>query len=132
MSQFLDQIVAYLEKSSFQGKRFRVKHTSKWLKIPGLSKEIQTNLITMPYFWLGKTPERGNRPHSSKVHWIQPLVQSAYHLDSSIPRENQQAIRCLYDHITDVIHVPQLWILTIDDSTLTLSILVRLLVTWIF
>lgn len=132
MSQFLDQIVPCLETSSFQGKRFWASHTSKWLKLPDPSKETKINLITMPYFSLGKTPERRNRSHSSKAHWIQPLVQSAYHLDSSISRENQQAIRCLYDHIIDVLHVSQLWILTIGDSTFTLSILVRFLVTLFF
>lgn len=120
MSQLLDKIVPSLEKSSFQGKRFWASHTSNWSKLPGPSKEMEINLIMMPYFWLGKTPEKKNRSHSSKTHWVQPLVQSAYHLDSSISRENQQAIRCLYDHIVDVLHVPQLWILTIGDSTFTL------------
>lgn len=76
----------------------------------------------MPYFWLGKIQEAKSRFHSSKVHWVQPLVQSAYHLDSPISQGNQQAIRRLHNHLTDILHVPQLWVLTVGDSTYSISV----------
>lgn len=115
-SQSLDQALSSFQTSSFQGKRFLACSVCKNVILPGSSDETRINMMAVPYFWRGKTLERRNRSHSSKAHWTQPLVQSAYHLDSSISRENQQAIRRLYNHVPDLIHVPQLWILTIGNK----------------
>ncbi|KAE8372474.1 hypothetical protein BDV26DRAFT_98978 [Aspergillus bertholletiae] len=115
ISQFLDRILPLVEKSSFQGKRFIPSHYSTTMQLQGDSEKAKVNFIAVPYFLVGTAFQRP-KVHSSKVHWVQPLVQSAYHLDSSISRENQQAIRRLHGNMTEFLHVPQLWILTIGDK----------------
>ncbi|KAF5859391.1 hypothetical protein ETB97_002898 [Aspergillus alliaceus] len=115
VSHFLNRILPFVEKPSFQGKRFLSSHSSTTIQLPGDSTKAKVNFITVPYFLLGTAFQRP-KAHTSKVHWVQPLVQSAYHLDSSMSRENQQAIRRLHSDITEFLHVPQLWILTIGDK----------------
>lgn len=132
-SQFLDQaLLSSFQTSSFQGKRFLACSICKNVVLPGCSEETRINMMVMPYFWCGKTPERRNRSHNPTAHWTQPLVQSSYHLDSSISREDQQAIRRLYNHVPDLIHVPQLWMLTIGNSTLTTFVFRRSCVNPLF
>ncbi|KAL4733718.1 hypothetical protein BDV11DRAFT_175422 [Aspergillus similis] len=117
--KFFDRFLALSEQSAFRGGRFSPVSASTKVRLPGRNgskeEEFQVNFIAIPYFLLrdaGRPPQRttGSR---TKVHWVQPLVQSGYHLDSSMTRENQQAIRRLYSHIKQVIHVPQLWVLSI-------------------
>ncbi|XHG04030.1 hypothetical protein AWENTII_007312 [Aspergillus wentii] len=115
ISRFFNRFLSTLEMPAFQGKKLRADQASTDVQLPGHSEETKFNFMAIPYFLLDKARQR-TEDHRSKVHWVQPLVQSAYHLDSSTARENQQAIRRLHGNISEVIHVPRLWLLSIGDK----------------
>lgn len=116
-SSALRRHLSTFEKSAFQGKRFQPGHGAIEIQLPGQATELKINFMALPYFSLRKARQpRGNGSHRSEMCWVQPLVQSAYHLDSSAAREDLQSVRRLYRHVTEVIHVPQLWVLSIGDS----------------
>ncbi|KAL3471000.1 hypothetical protein BJX99DRAFT_250770 [Aspergillus californicus] len=122
IAKFFDRFLAFCEQSAFQGGRFRTIPASRHFQFPGHEDEVKVNFIAIPYFLLQSPQKPPRRTESrSKVHWVQPLVQSGYHLDSSMTHESQQAIRRLYRHITHIIHVPQLWLLSIGESTLFIA-----------
>jgi hypothetical protein len=119
ISKFFDRFAALCEQLAFRGGRFRPVPASTKIKLPGSEENVMVNFIAIPYFLLQEAQSPPKRTTSrTKVHWVQPLVQSAYHLDSSMARENQQAVRRLYSHVKEVIHVPQLWLLNIGDKFL--------------
>ncbi|KAL2823439.1 hypothetical protein BDW59DRAFT_96770 [Aspergillus cavernicola] len=119
ISKFFDRFVAICEQSAFRGGRFQTIPASTTVQLPGNEEKVKVNFMAIPYFLL-QNAQSPPKPTGSrtKVHWAQPLVQSGYHLDSSMAREHQQAIRRLHSHITQIIHVPQLWILSIGDKFL--------------
>ncbi|KAL4755701.1 uncharacterized protein BDW70DRAFT_165200 [Aspergillus foveolatus] len=121
--KFFDRFLALSEQSTFRGGRFSPVPASTKVRLPGHNgskkeEEVRVNFIAIPYFLLHdlQRPPQRTTMSRTKVHWIQPLVQSGYHLDSSMARENQQAIRRLYSHIKQVIHVPRLWVLSIGHN----------------
>ncbi|KAJ5320287.1 hypothetical protein N7508_000570 [Penicillium antarcticum] len=113
-SELVDFISNSLEERSYQGKRLRTGLVIR--DFEDHPSGIKFTFLAMPYFLLQRLQQRGVSS-SSKSHWVQPLVQSAYHLDSSVAREDQQAIRNLYDgNIHEALHVPRLWILTMGHK----------------
>ncbi|KAL2839484.1 hypothetical protein BJY01DRAFT_219207 [Aspergillus pseudoustus] len=123
VSKFFDRFLALNEQSAFRGGRFRTVPASTKVQLPAskqgeLKEEATVNFIAIPFFLLHEAQSPPKRPTASraKVHWVQPLVQSGYHLDSSIAREHQQAIRRLYSHVKEILHIPQLWVLSIGDK----------------
>jgi len=122
VSKFFDRFLALNEQSAFRGGRFRTVPASTKVQLPGSKQEereeVTVNFIAVPFFLLHKaqSPPKRTAASRAKVHWVQPLVQSGYHLDSSIAREHQQAIRRLYSHVKEIVHVPQLWVLSIGDK----------------
>ncbi|PYI05753.1 hypothetical protein BO78DRAFT_140197 [Aspergillus sclerotiicarbonarius CBS 121057] len=115
LSKLSHSLSSPLEVSAFQGKRFVPDYASVEFQLPGHSGPTTVSLMAIPYFLLQQTRNR-NDTQRSNYQWVRPLVQSAYHLDSSMARENQQVIRRLHGHITEVIHIPELWILNIGDK----------------
>ncbi|OQD85343.1 hypothetical protein PENANT_c010G07658 [Penicillium antarcticum] len=113
-SELVDFISNSLEERSYQGKRLRTGLVIR--DFEDHPSGIKFTFLARPYFLLQRLQQRGVSS-SSKSHWVQPLVQSAYHLDSSVAREDQQAIRNLYDgNIHEALHVPRLWILTMGHK----------------
>ncbi|KAL2868160.1 uncharacterized protein BJX67DRAFT_351219 [Aspergillus lucknowensis] len=113
----IDVFLSDYERSCFQGKRFRQAASISFGRgrpLDGRGKS-EMHLLVVPYFLLQNTQER-NGSHGSKVHLVQALVQSAYHLNSSIAREHQQAVQRLYKHVSETIHVPELWVLSIGKK----------------
>jgi hypothetical protein len=120
--KFFDRFLELSEQSAFRGGRFSPVPASTKVRLPARNgskeEEVRVNFIAIPYFLLHdaqRPPQRATMSRT-KVHWVQPLVQSGYHLDSSMMREDQQAIRRLYSHIKQVIHVPRLWVLSIGHK----------------
>ncbi|KAL3430185.1 hypothetical protein BDV09DRAFT_189492 [Aspergillus tetrazonus] len=117
VSKLVDHLSAGWEQSMFEGKKFRTVPASSFVQFPDEEERRKVNFMAVPYFLLQKPQMPPKRTtNRSKAHWVQPLVQSHYHLDSSRAREEQQAIRRLYTHIKEIIHIPQLWILSIGDK----------------
>ncbi|KAL4931750.1 uncharacterized protein BDV17DRAFT_226384 [Aspergillus undulatus] len=118
ITKFFDRFLAVCEESVFRGGRFRTVPASTKIQLLGRAESVTVNFTAIPYFLLqeAQSPPKRNTASRTKMHWVQPLVQSGYHLDSSMARENQQAIRRLYSHVKQIIHVPQLWLLSIGDK----------------
>ncbi|CBF69373.1 predicted protein [Aspergillus nidulans FGSC A4] len=120
--KFFDRFLELSEQSAFRGGRFSPVPASTKVRLPARNgskeEEVRVTFIAIPYFLLhdAQRPPQRAIMSRNKVHWVQPLVQSGYHLDSSMMREDQQAIRRLYRHIKQVIHVPQLWVLSIGHN----------------
>ncbi|KAL4971763.1 hypothetical protein BDW66DRAFT_164757 [Aspergillus desertorum] len=117
VSKLGDHFSAGWEQSMFEGRKFRTVPASSFVQFPDDEERRKVNSMAVPYFLLQKPQMPPKRTTTRlKTHWVQPLVQLHYHLDSSMAREEQQAIRRLYTHIKEIIHVSQLWILSIGDK----------------
>ncbi|KAL3467177.1 hypothetical protein BJX64DRAFT_283902 [Aspergillus heterothallicus] len=94
VTKFFDRFLALSEQSAFRGGRLRTAPASTKVQFPGSDERIAVNFMAIPYFSL-QTPQSPPKRTTSRA---------------------KQAVRRMNSHVKDIVHVPQLWILSIGEK----------------